>query len=62
MTVYANAGVAEEGERMNAGLLTNFLGHLHYEPIFITYAALIVMAIIPIYFGSKQAVEESEVI
>lgn len=32
-----------------------------FNPIFITYFSLIVMAVIPIYLGSKQSVEESEV-
>ena len=30
------------------------------EPVLITYASLILMAVIPIYFGSKQSLEESE--
>lgn len=31
------------------------------DPIFITYFSLIVMAVIPIYLGSKQSVDESKV-
>lgn len=33
-----------------------------FEPIFIAYAALIVMAIVPIYYGSKLSIEEGKVL
>lgn len=29
------------------------------NPIFITYASLIVMAVVPIYFGSQEALADS---
>lgn len=32
-----------------------------FEPIFIAYAALIAMAVVPIYFGSKFSIEEAKV-
>lgn len=32
-----------------------------FEPIFIAYGALIMMASIPIYFGSKFSIEEAKV-
>jgi hypothetical protein len=34
---------------------------LPFDPIFIAYAGLMTMAVVPIYFGSKLSVEESEV-
>lgn len=34
---------------------------LPFDPIFVAYAGLMAMAIVPIYFGSKMSVEESEV-
>jgi minor histocompatibility antigen H13 len=32
----------------------------NFEPIFITYAALIILAVLPIYYGSRISVESSE--
>ncbi|PJF18516.1 Peptidase A22, presenilin signal peptide domain-containing protein [Paramicrosporidium saccamoebae] len=42
------------------GELREMVVQLPFDPIFIAYAGLMTMAVVPIYFGSKLSVEESE--